>query len=107
MMRLRLWWRRLRGVVAHGASDAELQAEFESLRDLHIDDNIRRGMTPDEARRAAWIHVGSVQGAREAYRDQARVAWMAAAGHVFRDAARSLRRRRPGRGDPAWVRGRP
>ena len=51
-------------------SERELSAEIESHLQLHIDDNIRAGMTPAEARRRAVIALGGVEGTKEAYRDR-------------------------------------
>ena len=51
-------------------SERELSAELESHLQLHIDDNIRAGMTPQEARRRALIALGGVEGTKEAYRDR-------------------------------------
>ena len=41
------------GVFAVVAADRELAAELESHLQLHVDDNLRAGMSPDEARRRA------------------------------------------------------
>ena len=38
---------------------------------MHVEDNLRRGMTPEEARRQALVALGGVQKVREAYRDRA------------------------------------
>ena len=46
-------------------------AELESHLQLHIDDNLRAGMTPDEARRQAILKLGGIDRTRQAYRDQA------------------------------------
>src|SRR6185369_3914769 len=43
--------------------------EFESNLQLHIEDNLRAGMSPDEARRAALVRFGGVDAAKEAVRD--------------------------------------
>jgi hypothetical protein len=50
--------------------DRDLDAEFESHLQMQIDENIRRGMSAEQARRAALIHAGGIESAREAYRDQ-------------------------------------
>ena len=46
--------------------------------------NLRAGMAPEEARRAARLKFGGVQRAREATRDELRGVWL-------RDFARDLR----------------
>lgn len=42
---------RLRAVFDHDRPDRELAAELESHLAIHVDDNVRAGMTPEEARR--------------------------------------------------------
>ena len=61
---------RLFGVFGSTKSERELSAEIESHLQLHIDDNIRAGMTPAEAKRRAVIALGGVEGTKEAYRDR-------------------------------------
>ena len=45
---------------ARRASD-EIAAELESHLQMHIDDNLRAGMTPEEARRQALIQLGGME----------------------------------------------
>ena len=70
MRTLRAWWSRIAGFVRPGAGEGDFADELQSHIDLHTDDNIRAGMTPDEARRQALVRIGSVAGAREAHRDR-------------------------------------
>ena len=44
--------------------------EFESHLQLHIDDNIRAGMTPAEARRQALLKFGGIEAIKEQHRDR-------------------------------------
>jgi predicted permease len=50
--------------------DRELSAELESHLQLHIEDNLRAGMSPSEARRNALLRLGGLQQTTENYRDQ-------------------------------------
>ena len=52
MRRLRAWASRLWGVFGGRRREQDLADELESHLQLHIDDNIRQGMTPDAARTA-------------------------------------------------------
>ena len=70
MRMLRACWSRIAGFVRPGAGERDFADELQSHIDLHTDDNIRAGMTPDEARRQALVRIGSVAGAREAHRDR-------------------------------------
>jgi predicted permease len=48
--------------------DLELANELESHVQLHADENIRQGMTPEAARRAALIKLGGIGELKESYR---------------------------------------
>ncbi|HJQ26944.1 MAG TPA: ABC transporter permease [Blastocatellia bacterium] len=61
---------RLTGWFGKAQRDRELAEELESHLQLHIDDNLRAGMTPQEARRQALIKLGGVAQTQEAYRRQ-------------------------------------
>jgi putative ABC transport system permease protein len=67
----------LRGVLArlHGwqgreARERDLQAELDAHFQMHVDDNLRAGMEPAAARRAAALRFGSVDAAKEAVRSR-------------------------------------
>ena len=50
--------------------DRDLSAELESHLQLHIEDNLRAGMSPSEARRNALLKLGGLQTTTENIRDQ-------------------------------------
>ena len=66
----RAWLMRLFGVFGSTRAERELSAEIESHLQLHIDDNIRAGMSPPEARRRAVMALGGVDRTKEEYRDR-------------------------------------
>ena len=67
--------RRACAACSRGASaDADMREEFESHLAMHVDENIRRGMSPDEARRDALIAAGGTHGRRRGGARAARVA---------------------------------
>jgi macrolide transport system ATP-binding/permease protein len=70
MRALRAWAVRLAGPFGKRKRDLEITAELESHLDLHIADNIRAGMTPEQARREAMLKVGGVVSVKEALRDR-------------------------------------
>ena len=70
MRSLRAWIKRLAGIFVTAKADREIGAEIESHLALHIDDNIRAGMSPPEARRAAIIALGGIAQTTEQYRDR-------------------------------------
>ena len=65
---LRRWVRRIAGLVAGGGGDREFDAEVRSHLQLHIDDNMRAGMTEDEARRLALLRFGPMTAIQEEHR---------------------------------------
>src|ERR1022692_3929221 len=74
MRRVRAWFVRIAGVFGDlfnkSQRDQELSAELESHLQLHIDDNIRTGMSPQEARRRAIIKLGGIESTKEIYRER-------------------------------------
>ena len=91
--------RRLRAVPARLASwfgksrrEREWTTEFESHLRLHIDDNLRTGMSAEEARRQALVKFGSVESVKESMRDQASFVWIDTCWQDIRYGLRSLRR---------------
>ena len=51
-------------------AEREFAEELDSHLQLHIDDNLRAGMTPGEARRQALIALGGIEQTKEAHRDR-------------------------------------
>src|SRR5215470_5168855 len=90
MRQLRAWFVRLKGVVLKG--DRDFAEELESHLQLHIDDNIRAGMSPQEARRVAVMKLGGVDQAKEAYRDRATIPFLESVLQDLRFTLRQLRK---------------
>ena len=72
--------------------DREFSAELQSHLDMHIADNIRAGMTPDEARRQALIALGGMEQTREQYRDAITFRWIDALLKDIQFGFRTMRR---------------
>ena len=92
MSTLRRWLSRILGSFAHERADQELNEELHAHLQLEIDDLVRRGMAPAEARRAALIRSGGIDTAREAHRAQRGLPFI---DHFLRDlhfAGRMMRR---------------
>ena len=70
MRAVRAWFARLGEVVFKQRRDAELAAEMESHLQMHVEDGIRAGMMPAEARRQAVIALGGIEQTKESYRDR-------------------------------------
>ena len=66
--RLRGGLLRLAGLFRKSEDEQDLSDEMESHLALHIQDNLRSGMTPEQARREAILKLGGVEQAKELYR---------------------------------------
>src|SRR5262245_44107383 len=88
MRSLRAWLVRLVSALNRNGREQEFARELEANLQLHIDDNIQAGMTPDEARRAARIKFGSVDGTKEAVRERHGIPFLE---ELARDVRYSLR----------------
>lgn len=70
MKRLRAWVIRLAGLWPAVRRERDLADEIEAHLQLQIDDNLRAGMRPEQARREAILKLGGVESIKEAYRDR-------------------------------------
>jgi len=70
MRSLRAWCLRFAALFRKEHHDRELAEELESHLQMHIENNLRSGMGPEEARRQALIKLGGVEQAKEKYRDR-------------------------------------
>ena len=61
MSRLRIFAVRLLNLFRRGPFEGELDAELQAYLELDIDQNIRRGMAPKEARRTALARLGGLE----------------------------------------------
>jgi predicted permease len=83
---------RLDGLFRKGRREQELTAEIDSHLQMHIEDNLRAGMTPEEARRQALIKLGGVEQTKENYRDRRGLPLLETFWQDLRYAARILRK---------------
>ncbi|HEY1216864.1 MAG TPA: permease prefix domain 1-containing protein, partial [Bryobacteraceae bacterium] len=74
--------------------DQELDEEMASHLEMAVEENIRRGMSAEEARRQALVRVGGVQQAREKQRESRGLPWLDILIQDLRFALRTLRRDR-------------
>ena len=94
MRQIRVVLRRLRALFGGTPDDRDLENEIESHLQLHVDDNLRAGMTLDEARRRALVRLGGVESVKEAYRDRRSIPLLETTLQDARYAIRTLRRNR-------------
>jgi predicted permease len=92
MRQLRAWFSRLGEVFGKRRREQELSAEMESHLQLHIDDNLRAGMSQAQARREALMKLGGIEQTKEAYRDRKGLPMLETFLQDLRFAARMLRK---------------
>ncbi len=90
---MRAWWRRLRSVLGGRRElERDLEAEIAAQLEMEIEENLARGMPPEEARAAARRRTGNLT----AIRERAREAWsfpsLETAARDLRYGLRGLRR---------------
>jgi predicted permease len=86
------WLRRLGTTLRHSKATDAFDEEARFHIELRIEELVRQGMPPDDARREAHRHFGSVTHARERTRDANTLPWLADGMQDLRYAARQLRR---------------
>jgi predicted permease len=82
----------LRRLFKRSQEDSELSEELESHLAHEIDDNLARGMSPEEARRQAYVRLGNPLRIRERVWATNRIAWLEDAWRDLRYAARTLKK---------------
>lgn len=90
MRRLRAFLVRLRTLLRGQTAAPEISAELESHIQIHIDDLIRSGLSPTEARRRALISLGGLEQTRQALRDRSTLPGLESVAYDIRFALRQL-----------------
>src|SRR5438309_2277141 len=67
---VRSWVLRLGELFRKERREKDLAAEIESHLQMHIEDNLRMGMSPEIARREALTKLGGIEQTKENYRDR-------------------------------------
>ena len=92
MRKLRAWLLRLKGLFVKEARDRDLADEIDSHLQMHIDDNLRAGMSYEEARRVAVMKLGGIDSTKEAYRDRSTIPFLESMVQDLRFTLRQLRK---------------
>jgi putative ABC transport system permease protein len=88
--RLVAFARRLAALLGQERRERELADELASHLTLHIEDNLRAGMTSEEARRKALLRLGGIEQTKEAYRERRGLPLLETLWQDLRFAARML-----------------
>jgi len=67
---------RVRAFLREDLLDRELDEEMASHLEMAVEENMRRGLSPEEARRQALVRFGGVQQARELHRESRGLPWL-------------------------------
>ncbi len=87
---LRGWLMRLSGLFHGNRREREFAEELESHLAMHIEDNLRAGMSPEEARRVALVKLGGVTQVQELHREQRGLPMLETLFHDLRFGTRML-----------------
>ncbi|HKT51216.1 MAG TPA: ABC transporter permease [Candidatus Angelobacter sp.] len=92
MRTLRAWIFRVASLFNRRKKDWEMEQEFQSHLQMELEDKMRSGMTPEEARRAAMIKSGGLSSARESHREQRGLPFLETLLQDIRYGIRNLRK---------------
>jgi predicted permease len=94
MPKLRAFWIRICEMFSTRRNNGDFDAELESHVAMHIEDGIRSGLTPSEARRQALIRIGGAEQTRQAIRERSILPWLESFLRDFAYAMRTLGKHR-------------
>lgn len=92
MIDLRSGWARIVSVLRKRKLDREFEAELNSHLEMAIEDNLKQGMTAEEARRKAMLRFGGLDAARELHRESRGLPVLETVFQDVRYGVRALRR---------------
>jgi macrolide transport system ATP-binding/permease protein len=92
MKALRRMWKRMSNAVTSRNGEQRLREEMEEHLRMQAKENLRKGMSPDEARRQALIKWGAIEAVREHYHAENGLPWIETLLQDVRFAARMLRK---------------
>lgn len=90
MKGLRRWFSRCLELFGKKSLTHDFKQELESHIELHTEENIRRGLTPGEARRQAVLKLGGTAQVKNIYLDQSGIPWLETLCFDLRYACRTL-----------------
>src|SRR5215475_11796284 len=90
LRQLRGWLMRLCSFFHREQREREFVEELDSHLAMHIEDNLRAGMSPEEARRVALVKLGGVTQVQELHREQRGLPMLETLFHDLRFGARML-----------------
>ncbi len=92
MSSLRRFLIRFAGIFRKGRQEQEMADELESHFQIHVEENLRRGMNAEQALREAKLKFGGIEQTRESMREAATIVTVETTWRDLRYAVRGLRR---------------
>lgn len=86
------WWRRARYLRGRWRAESEMDEEFRYHVELEVQENLRRGLRPEEAKRRALLAFGGLERYKEQGREARGTRWLEDLAGDVRYALRQLRR---------------
>lgn len=83
---------RVRAYFSKSELDAELDQELEAHVSMLAEENVRNGMSPEDARRAALIRVGARESTKEQHREERGLPWLDTMSQDLRYTFRAMRK---------------
>jgi predicted permease len=90
MRTLRVFFARFAGFFSTQKREKGFSEELASHLEMHIADNVRSGMTPEEARRQAILQLGGVEQTQQAYRERGSLPFLESLQQDLRFAVRQF-----------------
>jgi predicted permease len=90
MKQLRTWILRLAGIFSKNRRERDFTEEIEAHLAMHVEDNLRAGMSVEQARREAVIKLGGLEQTKQIYRERATTPLLESFLQDLRFAARQL-----------------
>ena len=82
----------LRNLFSPAVSNGDLEQEIHTHLEMLIEENLRAGMKPEEAKRAAWIELGGTEQVKEQVREVQMGYWLQSVASDCRYGIRQLRK---------------
>jgi putative ABC transport system permease protein len=89
---IRILGQRIRGMIARRRLDEEFRQELDTHLEMLIQENLHRGLSPEEARRMARVQLGGITQLRETHREMWSLPWLESFLQDLRYGLRQLRR---------------
>jgi predicted permease len=83
---------RIYGLLARRELDKDFQQELDAHLEMLTEDNMRKGLAPEEARRAARLRLGGTMQLQQTHREQWGLPWLETVVQDIRYGLRQLRR---------------